>query len=99
MQDQGYNLSDEQLEAVPERGKFAGLAGLQGQHGVVVNACFLHVGELRQKETEIHGVSPGVWLDAIQRKPADPKMAHVIRAATQIYSLPSDKRNVERHMG
>jgi hypothetical protein len=89
-QDQG-NSGNERLEAVPERNQLVGFAGLQRQHGVVMDARFLDVRQLRQKKAEVHGDSPSVWLNAIQRKPADPECQRVKRVAAQFYSLPSDK--------
>jgi hypothetical protein len=93
------NSGNERLEAVPERDQLVGFAGLQRQHGVVMDARFLDVRQLRQKKAEVHGVSPSVWLNAIQRKPADPEFQRVKRVAAQFYSLPSDKGKVKRHMG
>jgi hypothetical protein len=62
-----------------------------------VDARFLDVRQLRQKEAEVHGVSPSVWLNAIHWKPADPEWQRGMRATATIYSLPSDKGKVQRH--
>jgi len=47
---------------MPEGGKPVRFTGLQGQHGVVVDARFLDVRELRQEEAEVHGIAPSVGL-------------------------------------
>jgi hypothetical protein len=54
-------------------------AGLQREHGVVVDARFLDVGQLRHEETEVHDISPSVWLNAIRGKPADSELARIMR--------------------
>jgi hypothetical protein len=38
---------------------------VQRQHGVVVDAGLLDVGKMRQEQTEVHDISPSVWLKAI----------------------------------
>jgi hypothetical protein len=93
------NLSEESPDAVPKRGEFAGLASFKGQHGVVVDACFLHVRQLRDEEAEVHGISPGVGLNAFSAEASRPGDRACQMRGKEVYLLPSDKRNIERHMG
>jgi hypothetical protein len=72
---------------------------VQREHGVVVDARFLDVGQLRHEETEVHDISPSVWLNAVRGKPADTEVGRIMRAATNVYSLPLGKGKSERHMG
>ena len=90
-------LRNQRLEAQPESGEFVWFRRVQREHGVVVDARFLHVRQLRQKEAEVHDISPSVWLNAVCGKPADTEVGRIMRAATQVYLLSLDKGG--RHMG
>jgi hypothetical protein len=72
---------------------------MQQQHGVVVDARFLDVRQLRQEETEGHDISPSVWLNAVRGKPADTEAGRTLRTTRSVYSLPLGKGKGERHMG
>ena len=65
------DLRNEGFDTLPKDGNLARLAHVQGEHGIVVVARLLDLGQLRQQEVEVHVVSPGVWLDAVRGKPAD----------------------------
>ena len=90
-------LRNEGLETLPDAGEFVRFGSVQREHGVVVDARFLHVRQLRQKEAEVHDISPSVWLNAVCGKPADTEVGRIMRAATQVYLLSLDKGG--RHMG
>jgi hypothetical protein len=92
-------LRNQRLEAQPESGEFMLLRSVQREHGVVVDAGFLDVGQLRDEEAEVHDISPSVWLNAICGKPADREPGRAMRAAPDVYSLSSGKSKGERHMG
>ena len=92
-------LRNERFEAQPESGEPMRFAGMQRKHGVVVDARFLDVRELRQEEAEGHDISPCVVLNAVRGKPADTEVGRVTCAATDVYSLSSGKSKGERHMG
>jgi hypothetical protein len=59
------NLRKKRLDSVPEGGEFVGFRRVQRKHRVVVDAGFLDVGKMRQEQTEVHDISPSVWLKAI----------------------------------
>jgi hypothetical protein len=59
------NLRKKRLDSVPEGGEFVGFRRVQRQHGVVVDAGFLDVRKMWQEQTEVHDISPSVWLKAI----------------------------------
>jgi hypothetical protein len=99
MPEERRKLRNESFEALPERCKLVRFASVQRQHGVVVDARFLDVRQLRQKEAEVHDISPSVWLNAVHGKPADTELGRIMRAATNVYSLPSGNGKSERHKG
>jgi hypothetical protein len=72
-------------------------AGVQRQHGVVVQARFLDVWQLRQQKAEIHDSSLRAMGLTRSRKPADMEVGCTMGAVTNVYSFPSGKG--ERHMG
>jgi len=92
-------LRNEGLEALPEGSEFEWLGSVKREHGVVVAARFLDVRQLRQKEAEVHDISPSVWLNAVRGKPADTEVGRIMRAATKVYLLSSGKGKGERHKG
>jgi hypothetical protein len=47
---------NDSLEPLPERREFVLFVGLQWQHGVVMDARFLDVRQLRKKEAEVHDI-------------------------------------------
>ncbi|CAH2800294.1 MAG: hypothetical protein CBCREVIR_2069 [Candidatus Burkholderia crenata] len=73
--------------------------GMQRGHGVVIDAGFLQDRRVRQQQTEVHDVSPSVWLNAVRGKPADLELDRVIRAAENIYLLALGISKVQRCMG
>jgi hypothetical protein len=72
---------------------------VQGKHGVVTDARFRDVRQLRHEETEVHDISPSVWLNAVRGKPTDTEVERTVRAARSVYSLSLGKGKVEGHMG
>ena len=50
-----FGLLNEAFDSAPQRGETVPAGGVQGQHGVVMDARFLGVRELRDEQTEVHG--------------------------------------------
>ena len=72
---------------------------MQRGHGMIVDTCFLQDRRVRQQQTEVHDISPSVWLNAVRGKPADPELDRVIRAAENVYLLALGMSKVQRVMG
>ena len=93
------NSRSERFEALPEGCELVWCADVERQHGVVVDARFPYVRQLRQEETEGHDISPSVWLNAVRGKPADTEAERTLRTTRSVYSLPLNKGKGEWHMG
>jgi hypothetical protein len=78
---------DEALQTAPERNEFVGFALMQREHGFVMGARFFDVGEVRKKKAEIHGVSPGVRLNAVRGKLADVECARRWRGEVRLLAF------------
>jgi hypothetical protein len=81
---------DEALQVAPERSELVGGALMQREHGFVVGARFFDVGQVREKKAEIHGVSPGVRLNAVRGKLAGAERAHRWRGEGRLLAFLSE---------